>query len=126
MFSSIRCAASWNGWDESTSHFVIALGDQPHLSRKTLSALVEFARENPNQICQPSLYHRPRHPVILPRGIFQSLVDSKTETLRGFLALHETRVRTREVEDIGLDLDMDTPADYERALQLWKAQSPES
>src|SRR5262245_31955866 len=33
MFSSIRCAAEWSGWRDGLTHWVIVLGDQPHLSR---------------------------------------------------------------------------------------------
>src|SRR5258706_9157205 len=31
MFSSIQCAAEWNGWNANITHWAIVLGDQPHL-----------------------------------------------------------------------------------------------
>ena len=42
MFSSILCAASWNGWEAGLTDWVIVLGDQPHLQPATLRALLEF------------------------------------------------------------------------------------
>src|SRR4051794_14728153 len=66
MFSSIQCASTWEGWRADLTHFAIVLGDQPHLSQATLSAVIEFAMKNPVNICQPSREGRPRHPVILP------------------------------------------------------------
>src|SRR3954451_15420106 len=35
MFSSIQCAARWQGWDPTLTHWAIILGDQPHLGMET-------------------------------------------------------------------------------------------
>src|SRR6266699_557070 len=42
MMSSIQCAAAWPGWNGPLTHWVIVLGDQPHLRQETLRELVEF------------------------------------------------------------------------------------
>lgn len=122
MFSSICCAANWAGWKNEISHMVIALGDQPHLAEATMRPLLELAERNRDRICQPSLHGRARHPVILPRGLFEELARTPAETLKEFLAERRERVKTIELEDMALDLDIDTPADYEAALQIWQAQ----
>ena len=70
MFSSVLCAARWEGWSELATHFVIALGDQPHLRRETLRALMDFAKAHPDKICQPGSGGRGLHPVVLPRKHF--------------------------------------------------------
>src|SRR5687768_14771243 len=36
MFSSVQCAARWEGWRQDLTHFGITLGDQPHVSDSTL------------------------------------------------------------------------------------------
>ncbi len=36
MFSSIVCAANWNGWQKEINSWAIVLGDQPHLQTETL------------------------------------------------------------------------------------------
>src|SRR3954471_8873299 len=86
MFSSIQCASRWEGWRADLTHFAIVLGDQPHLSKATLSAVVEFAIKNPESIFQPSREGRPRHPVILPRAQFASIAEFQRETLKDFLS----------------------------------------
>src|ERR1043166_1484559 len=73
MFSSIQRAAQWTDWTERLTHFVIALGDQPHLQAGTLDALLDLAGRPPQKICQLSRHKRPRHPVLLPRADFQRL-----------------------------------------------------
>lgn len=120
MFSSILCAARWNGWQENKlSHWVIALGDQPHLPVRTLRALLSFAKKNRDRICQPALDHRPRHPVILPRAAWTRLRGSSvTSTLRDFLAEHRGQISLMKSDDPALALDIDTPAEYARALAL--------
>ena len=123
MFSSIQCAAHWEKWGEALSWFVVMLGDQPLVQTSTLNRLLEFAAENPECICQPSRQGRARHPVVLPRKYFMQLRETKCVNLKEFLATWEGVRAFCEMDDIGLDIDLDTPQDYERALQLLDAQS---
>lgn len=118
MFSSIQCAANWNGWVPNLTHWAIALGDQPHLTAQTLQAVVNFASQLPASICQPSRNGRPRHPIFLPRDIFRQVAGANSETMKEFLQTNRERVRMLDVDDAGLDLDLDTPADYQRAVRL--------
>ncbi len=116
MFSSIQCAAQWKGWLSDLSHWAIALGDQPHLRMSTLRELLQFAYEHPDQVCQPARAGKPRHPVVLPKGIFEKLAESPAGNLKEFL--QNQKVVLFESDDAGLDLDIDRPEDYERALSL--------
>ena len=116
MFSSIRCAAEWNGWKPEITHVAIVLGDQPQLRNETLHALVDFVAAHPNTVCQPGRQGRRRHPVLMPRGVFDRLRATEAANLKEFLQ-NET-VATCGLEDPGLDLDIDRPEDYEKALQL--------
>ena len=117
MFSSIQCAAGWNGWNAELSHWAFALGDQPHLNHETLLATATFASRNPDNICQPARNCRPRHPIFLPREIFSMLARTNDKTMKEFLQSHSARVQLLTINDAGLDLDLDTPADYERAVR---------
>ena len=118
MFSSVQCAANWPGWNTPLTHWAIILGDQPHLRPATLSALANLAAQHRESICQPGRHGRPRHPILLPREVFKALENSTTATLKEFLHPHAAKVKLVEVDDPGLDLDLDCPADYEKALQL--------
>ena len=122
MFSSIQCAAHWDQWDSRIAHWAIVLGDQPHLEHSTLRTLLRFVAPHPEKICQPARRVgvggsalRPRHPVILPRRFFEMLAGSAHKTLRDFLSSLSAHVALMEIDDPGLDLDLDTPADYSNA-----------
>jgi molybdenum cofactor cytidylyltransferase len=119
MFSSIQCAAAWTGWEPALTHFVVTLGDQPHLRPDTLRALLAFGAKNPARICQPLWRSRPRHPVLMPKSAFLSLKDSNACDLRTFLESHASDRAGFDADDPGLDFDMDTPAEYERARNFF-------
>jgi len=114
MFSSIICAANWNGWNAEISHFAIALGDQPHLQMKTLQTLLKFVRQHPANICQPACGGKTGHPVILPRDIFDGLQCTQAGTLKDFLKHFSARSVQCVINDSGVTLDLDTPEDYNR------------
>jgi len=126
MFGSIQCAARWSGWNSQLTHWVIALGDQPHLHPPTLSALIRFTAKHREKICQPArrvqtgatTVLRGRHPVVLPRAAFKLVATSRCTTLREFLHAIASMSESMEVDDPGFDLDIDTAADYERAILL--------
>jgi CTP:molybdopterin cytidylyltransferase MocA len=100
------------------THFAIALGDQPHLERKTLQQLLDFAATHPEKICQPMRNGRRRHPVILPRGVFVKLREYPANDLKQFLNSAPELLAGCETDDPGLDLDLDWPCDYERTKSL--------
>lgn len=129
MFSSVQCAAGWSGWQPNVTHWVITLGDQPQVRLETLERLVDFAAAHPESICQPSHKGHGRHPVILPAGAFSRLKDSQATNMKEYLGAGGHSVARCEIDDPGLDLDLDEPVDYERALALanepmTKVQSP--
>lgn len=115
MFSSIQSAAAWCGWQPALTHWVVVLGDQPHVQRETLRQTLDFASAHPDQVCQPSRSGHGRHPVILPERVFRELAATSTETLKAFLTSAGHALARCEMDDPGLDLDIDRPEDYERA-----------
>jgi molybdenum cofactor cytidylyltransferase len=119
MFSSIQCAANWTHWSAELTHFLIMLGDQPHLRIETLRELLEFSAKNPNKICQPIRNGRRKHPVLLPARNFAELKNTGAADLKLFLVAHASELSGFESVDAGLDLDMDTPEDYERVKRLY-------
>ncbi len=116
MFSSILCAARWDGWQVGLTHWVIALGDQPHLRIETLRSLLGFHRDHPDAICQPAYRGRARHPVLLPQKAFAELQHSRAATLRDFLEQTSCPRAECPVKDPGLAVDLDRPEDYSRAI----------
>lgn len=118
MFSSVQCAAQWEGWNETITHWALALGDQPLVLGESLRGLLEFSSRHVEQVVQPSRGGRGRHPVILPASVFARLKGSAAESLKQFLVTSGVSVARCEMDDPGLDLDLDEPADYERALAM--------
>jgi len=126
MFGSILCATHWNGWHNGLTHWVISLGDQPHLDIRTLRSLLGFAAKHPAAICQPVFENRPRHPVILPRRFWCELPATSFApgvTLRKFLTERSEAISFMESSDPGLAIDIDSPGDYTRAWQLHAERS---
>ncbi len=116
MFGSILSAASWQGWQSDLTHWVIVLGDQPHLKLTTLRQLLNVATEHQDVVCQPQYQGRFAHPVIMPKSVFLELLQMQHETLKDFLLAH--RVVGCPCDDGGVALDIDWPEDYLRALSL--------
>lgn len=118
MFSSIQCAACWTGWMPELTHWAITLGDQPQVHEETLRALLDFVRANENKICQPRRNGHGRHPVVLAKNIFDALKNYSAENLKQFLQNFSSDMAGFESDDAGLDLDLDTPEDYQQAINL--------
>lgn len=120
MFSSVQAAAGWTSCsrEPEVSHWLVSLGDQPHVRRETWRRLLAEATAHPDRICQPARQGRARHPVALPAVCFQELASAQETTLKDFLAARRSQRLTFESDDPGLDLDLDFPADYELALRL--------
>ena len=118
MFSSIQCAAQWPEWQASLTHWAIMLGDQPHLQPQTLRRVLDFSAAQPARICQPARLGHGRHPVLLPKTLFRQLAGSTAATLKDFLVAMPGEVALCEVDDPGMEVDIDRPEDYDRAVDL--------
>lgn len=116
MFSSIQCASQWPGWGASLTHWAIVLGDQPHLSPETLRRVLAFSAAHPSKVCQPARQGHGRHPVLLPKAVFRQLAASTSKTLKSFLAARARLLARCELDDPGLDVDIDRAGDYSKAL----------
>jgi molybdenum cofactor cytidylyltransferase len=118
MFSSIQCAVQWRGWQAALTHWAIVLGDQPHLQPQTLRQVLDFSAAHPTKVCQPARRGRGRHPVLLPRTVCRQLARTKAVTLKEFLVARSQEAALCEVDDPGMEVDIDRPEDYAKALEL--------
>ncbi len=120
MFSSIQAAAGWAGCrpESSVTHWLVSLGDQPHVRQETWLRLLTEAGAHPDRICQPARHGRARHPVAMPAACFREVATARDATLKDFLAARSSQRLTFESDDPGLDLDLDFPEDYELALRI--------
>jgi CTP:molybdopterin cytidylyltransferase MocA len=65
-----------------------------------------------------------KHPVLLPKQLFAELKSNSTGDLKMFLVEHAKDLSGFECADPGLELDMDTPEDYERVTRMFFGGPP--
>jgi CTP:molybdopterin cytidylyltransferase MocA len=91
------------------------------LRPETLRGLVAFHGKHSDAVCQPEFQGRARHPVILPRKVFNELKHTHAETLKDFLKLIPRPGVQYPVNDASVLLDLDTPQDYIEAMTRFSA-----
>ena len=94
---------------------LIHLADHPLATQATMQALCAAHEAAPQAIIIPTCNGHQGHPTLFPRAILAELTPAAT--LRDLVKKEPTRVLRVPVEDEGIFLDMDTPADYEALLQ---------
>lgn len=90
---------------------LVHLADHPLVTAATMQALCAVHAAAPLAIIIPTCNGRQGHPTLFPLAILAELTP--TATLRDIVKKDPTRVQRVPVEDEGIFLDMDTPADYE-------------
>lgn len=116
MFSSVQCAANWGGWRDGLATWAIVLGDQPHLRLETLTTLLAFQVSHRKAVCQPAYKGHGKHPVLMPRDVFAELRTTPANTLKEFLQQSAFTHMACEIDDSGLNFDLDHPEDYAIAM----------
>jgi len=114
MFSTLRRAGEWRGWNDGISHVAIALCDQPCILLETLRELLDSVKRDPLALWQPRYGDRNGHPVVLPMDDLRAIPHAPEGNLRDFLRAHGSRRRQVPVSDPGVLIDLDTPMDYEQ------------
>lgn len=89
------------------------LGDQPLLQTGTIDALIAAFLKDTRRWVAPEYRNRRGNPVIVPRTWFGRLQDLHGDTgPREYLMAPQARLRLVSVQDPGVVMDVDTPADY--------------
>jgi len=95
---------------------VVHLADHPLVAPATFRALVDDYRGTSMPIVVARYQGRRGHPVIFDRAIFAELMAApEDQGARVVVNAHPARVRYVDVDDPGVVLDLDTPADLARA-----------
>jgi molybdenum cofactor cytidylyltransferase len=98
------------GLGHNPTGVLVCLSDHPLVSAKTVSALIHEHRANQEKIIIPAYNGRRGHPTLFPATILQELYSGMT--LRDIIQRDPLRVRSVDVPDEGVVLDMDTEEDY--------------
>ncbi len=116
MLSSIQVGLRAMGDDAHAA--LLMPGDLPSIQSATIRAVVVAGENAPDRIAVPVHGGRRGHPVLLPRAHWHDLLAlGEGESLRGFLRAREREILRVEVPDPGIHADIDTPADYQGAVE---------
>jgi molybdenum cofactor cytidylyltransferase len=108
---------------------LLSLGDQPAVRPDTIRTIIrswlDADRSIRPLIVLPSYQGKHGHPILLDsRGIDEILALSGPDaTLKTYTAAHAQQTIDVPVDDPAILEDIDTPADYERALKRWSADA---
>ena len=96
---------------------VVALGDQPFLSPSTVDRMVEAYLERRPPIVVPVVGGVRGNPVLFAKSVFPDVMKIEGDVgAKSVVEGYGDRVLELSVQDSGVLFDIDTPADYERAL----------
>jgi molybdenum cofactor cytidylyltransferase len=95
---------------------LVHLADHPLVAPATFEALVDAYRKNSRSIVVARYRGRRGHPVIFDHAIFTELMAApENQGARVVVNADAARVLNVDVDDLGVVLDLDTPADLLRA-----------
>ena len=103
------------------SGVLVALSDHPLVSPLTVELLAALHREDQSAVIIPVHGRRKGHPTLFPRDLLDKLEEPLT--LRDLVRSNPDRLRLVEVPDPGICLDMDTPEDYMRIAEIYRAKT---
>jgi len=103
--------------------YLICPGDHPCLRWTTINQCVGAFEATPDQMIIASHGGQRGHPLILPAYLARQVSSwPATDRLDTLRTRYPRRVREIEVQDPGVLMDVDTPAEMERAVRLARQQ----
>jgi molybdenum cofactor cytidylyltransferase len=101
--------------DAQSDAALIILGDQPFIRSRTMDRIVEEYHHSRAKIVIPLHQGKRGNPVLLDRSVFSEVMALEGDVgSRAIFANHPDEIVKVEVEDAGILLDLDEPADYQR------------
>lgn len=101
---------------------LLALADQPQMQPGVVVQVLQaFAESNGQAVIVPSYQMRRGHPVVLPRWLWQEVLDlAPGDSLRTVINRHAAAIRYLVVDTPSVLADLDTPEQYAQALSKQK------
>jgi molybdenum cofactor cytidylyltransferase len=89
--------------------------DFPRVKQETVNALLQQFSRKPAAVLSPAHKGRAGHPVIFSRDVVTELLrPDLPDGARSVIERHTRDAQTLEVDDAGVLIDIDTPADYQQ------------
>jgi molybdenum cofactor cytidylyltransferase len=97
---------------------VLALADQPAVTPEIVRSLADAWRESAAPLVAPLHDGRHGHPIVIAAELFPELLElGLRDTLKSLVRRHESRRLEVPTADAAVLADVDTPEQYEAALQ---------
>jgi molybdenum cofactor cytidylyltransferase len=94
---------------------LVVLGDQPRLQSDIVRRVIDAYA--PDTLIIPSYQMKRGHPILIDRALWADVLSlPDTATLRDFIQAHAKQIRYVEVETDSVLADLDTPEDYQEAI----------
>ncbi len=114
QLSSLKCAL--RAIDPDTAAIIVHLADHPLVLASTFRAVADEFSSRRSAIAIARYAGRRGHPVLFAKEVFGELLDApEEEGARWVVNADPARVAYVDVEDPGVNLDLDTPDDLARA-----------
>jgi len=98
--------------------------DMPAVKRRTVALLARTWQQTGADVIYPSFSGERGHPPLISARVFPEILRGDGRGgLRRVLAAHEGRAIELNVLDEGVVIDLDTPADYQRAEEICRDRS---
>ena len=95
--------------------------DYPRVQQETVTRLIAEFSQHPAPVLNPAYKGKPGHPVIFARDVVTELLHPDLpHGARTVIEHHTADARTIEVDDPGVLIDIDTPADYQENVERGK------
>lgn len=104
---------------------IITLADQPLVDEHVLRTLIDSHYRNPNRIVRACYGGRPGNPVLFPKRYFPELEQVSGDIGgRMVISKHARDVINVPVSEQSLDVDIDTPEDYDKLIagEIWRQE----
>jgi molybdenum cofactor cytidylyltransferase len=123
MLSSVQLGLAAAATDNADG-ILIALGDQPTISPKTIQALIDIWREEKPVAVLPVYDGKRGHPILISRAALPEILALEPhDTLKTFITRHADQTIQVEVDDPSIAIDVDTPEDYQRLVQSFQGRT---
>lgn len=119
MSSSLK--AGIDSLNEEVDATFIFLGDQPFVSEDVVEKLIQVYEENKDKgakIVRPRYSSKVGHPILFDKSLFSEFKSlSGDEGGKSIIKANEDKVIYVDFENVKLNLDIDTPQDYEALIK---------
>ncbi|NWG76551.1 MAG: nucleotidyltransferase family protein [Rubrivivax sp.] len=122
MYSSLQLGVK--GLPDDVEAFFVLPGDMPLVRAETFRRLAAVWGPGQARVLYPCFAGRRGHPPLIAASLIPAILgEAPAGGLRELLACHATEAHDVDCDDPGMLVDIDTPKDYEKAVQNRQANT---